>query len=172
MTEPLRVHEYTLTRADALAYESLPRELRGWRFLVLLIWLATAGGVLGLLPEEWIGPEGGWLFWLVGVLLLGIAAAVAIGVMTLARHFRARRRVPAPIAMRVEEWGDYLAITEAGNRVRRLPYAKVGQTILTPGHLFLVAPPDLLILPAHSFADPAEMSALARRIDAAGHDTD
>jgi len=164
MTQPLRVYEYTLTPADALAYETLPRPLGGWRFALLAIWLATSGAVLALLPEAWIGPEGGWLFWLVGLVLLGIAAAIAVGVMSLATHLRARRLVPAPRQMRVEEWGDHFSIASEG-RTSHIAYETINVAIVGVAHLFVVAKPDVLIIPEHAFADRTEMRPLARLLN-------
>ena len=167
--QPLRTYEYTLTPADALAYESLPRSLRGWRFYVLALWLASSGLVLALMPESWIGPEGGWLFWLVGVALLGIAGVIAVAAMTLMKHLRAYRRVPAPLAMRVEEWAEHFSI-EAGGRSRSLAFGDIVGTGATATHLFIVTRGDLLILPAHLFTDRGEMRLLARRLAAHGRD--
>lgn len=166
---PLRVYHYTLTRADALAYETLPRSLSGWRFALLAIWLAAAGGVLGLLPEELVGPEGGWLFWLVGAGLLAIAAIIAIAAMTLATQLRARRRVPAPIDMRVEEWGDHFAI-EAGGAPRFIAYETINAAIVGAEHLFVVALPEVLIIPERAFDDRSEMRPLARLLNEYDHD--
>lgn len=164
MSEPLHVYEYTLTPADALAYETLPRALGGWRFALLAIWLACSGGVLALLPEAWIGPEGGLMFWLVGLLLLGFAAAVAIAVMTLATRLRARRLVSAPRAMRVEDWGDHFSVTADG-RTNVIAYETINVAIVGAAHLFIVAMPDVLIIPEHAFADPSDMRPLARLIN-------
>lgn len=164
MTEPLRVYEYTLTPADALAYETLPRALGGWRFALLAIWLASSGAVLALLPEAWIGPEGGWLFWLVGGLLLCIAAMVAVGVMTLATHRRARRLVPVARLMRVEQWGDHFSIT-ADDRSSVIAHEAINVAIVGTAHLFVVAGPDVLIIPERAFTDPSEMRPLARGLN-------
>lgn len=164
MTAPLRVYEYTLTPADALAYETLPRALGGWRFALLAIWLAASGGVLAVLPEAWIGPEGGWLFWLVGIVLLGIAAAIAVGVMTFATRLRARRLVPAPREMRVEEWGDHFSIATEG-RTSFIAYETINVAIVGPAHLFVVAKPDVLIIPERAFTNCTEMRPLARLLN-------
>ena len=51
MTQPLPTLSYSLTPADALAYELLPRELTGWRKWLLLVWLAAAGGLLACRPS-------------------------------------------------------------------------------------------------------------------------
>lgn len=166
---PLRIYEYTLTPADALAYERLPRPFRGWRFYVLALWLASSGLLLALLPESWVGPEGGWRFWLIGVGLLGVAGAIALGFMALLMRWRAQRRVPAPITMRVEQWAEHFVI-EAGGRSRSLAFGDIVGTGATATHLFIVTPRDLLILPAHLFKDLGEMRLLARRLNAFGRD--
>jgi len=43
MNQPLATYRYTLTWQDALAYERLPRSMRGIQQATLYIWLALSG---------------------------------------------------------------------------------------------------------------------------------
>jgi hypothetical protein len=164
MTEPLLTLTYTLTTADALAYEALPRELIGWRKWLLLVWLAAAGGAVAFLPVEWIGPEWGWRFWLAALALVGLAYGVATLVMTLATRRRARRRVPAPMVATLQQWGDHLAVTTA-ERQLFVAYETIADVAIGKAHVFITAPPEALIVPLSAFADRDEMVAFGEDID-------
>lgn len=164
MTEPLLTLTYTLTTADALAYEALPREMVGWRKWLLLVWLAAAGGMVAFLPAEWIGPEWGWRFWLIALLLVGIAYAIATVVMTLATRRRARRRIPAPAVVTLEQWGDHLALT-IGERQQFVAYETLADVAIGKAHVFVTAPPQVLIVPLTAFADRDELVAFGEDID-------
>ena len=164
MTEPLLTLTYTLTTADALAYETLPRELLGWRKWLLLLWLAAAGGVTAFLPAEWIGPEWGWRFWLVALALVGLAYGFATMVMTLATHRRARRRIAAPTVATLEQWGDHLA-QSIGDRQRFVAYETIAAVAIGKAHVFVTAPPEVLIVPLSAFADRDEMVAFGEDVD-------
>lgn len=162
--EPLAQLSYTLTTSDALAYEALPREIVGWRRWSFLVWLAGAGLVLALLPDEWIGPEGGLRFWLVLLVLLAIFWAVAALVMTLNTHRRARRRIPAPTAMMLRQWPDRLEITASG-RTFPVPYDAIVDVTATNSHVFITAPPEVVIVPLGAFLDPLAMARFGEEID-------
>lgn len=164
MSEPLLTLTYTLTTADALAYEALPREMVGWRKWLLLVWLAVAGGMVAFLPAEWIGPEWGWRFWLIALLLVGIAYAIATVVMTLATRRRARRRIPAPAVVTLEQWGDHLALT-IGERQQFVAYETIADVAIGKAHVFVTAPPQVLIVPLTAFADRDELVAFGEDID-------
>lgn len=164
MTEPILTLIYTLTTADALAYEALPREMVGWRKWLLLVWLAVAGGSVAFLPAEWIGPEWGWRFWLIALALVGLAYAIATVVMTLATRRRARRRIPAPMVATLEQWGDHLALT-IGERQLFIAYETIADVAIGKAHVFVTAPPEVLIVPLTAFADRDEMRAFGEDID-------
>lgn len=168
MTAPLLTLTYTLTTADALAYEAMPRELIGWRKWLLLIWLAVAGGAVAFLPVEWIGPEWGWRFWLAALLLVGIAYGLAAAVMTLATHRRARRHIPAPMVVTLEQWGDHLAVTTA-ERQLFVAYETIADVAIGKSHVFITAPPEALIVPLTAFPDRDEMTAFGEDIDRLSH---
>lgn len=169
MHEPVARYRYQLTRADALACEGLSRELRGWRKLLFLLWLGCAGLELALLPPDWIGDDYGWRFWLALLALIGMNWLIARGVMLVARHLRALRRIPAPVDVELDDWGDHLTM-RAGNRNTVLAYEMIAATTLTDTHLFIHAPPEVVIVPLSAFADPTDAAALAAVIEAAGRD--
>ena len=168
MTEPLLTLTYTLTTADALAYEALPRELVGWRKWLLLVWLAVAGGLVAFLPAEWVGPEWGWRFWLAALVLVGIAYGLATAVMTLTRHRRARRRVPASSVVTLEQWGDHLAVT-IGGRQQFIAYETIADVAIGKSHVFITAPPEALIVPRSAIAERDENTAFGADIDRLSH---
>jgi hypothetical protein len=164
MSEPILTLTYTLTTADALAYEALPREMVGWRKWLLLVWLALAGGSVAFLPTEWIGPEWGWRFWLIALALVGLAYAIATVVMTLATNRRARRRIPAPAVVTLEQWGDHLALT-IGERQQFVAYETIADVAIGKAHIFITAPPEGLIVPLTAFTDRDGMVAFGEDID-------
>jgi len=163
-TSPLRAFTYTLTTADALAYECLPREMRGWRKWLLLLWLAGMGGLVAFLPVEWVGPEGGWMFWVAGALLVGLGWLIATAIMTTATRRRARRRTPVAQVVTLEQWGDHLAVTVDG-RQSFVAWETIAAVTLGKTHVFIDAPPQVIIVPLRAFDDSAAMSAFADDID-------
>lgn len=169
MTPPLLTLTYTLTTADALVYEALPREMVGWRKWVLLVWLAAAGGMVAFLPGEWIGPEWGWRFWLIALVLVGVAYGVATAAMTLAMRRRARRRIPAPMVVTLEQWGDHLAVSISGRQLF-VAYESIADVAIAKAHIFITAPPEALIVPLTAFADRDEMVEFGEHIDRLSHD--
>lgn len=164
MSEPLLTLTYTLTTADALAYEALPRELVGWRKWLLLVWLAAAGGLVAFLPPEWVGPEWSWRFWLFALALVGLAYGLATAVMTLAMHRRARRRVPLPVAVTLEQWGDHLA-ARIGERQLFIAYETIADVAIGKAHVFITAPPEALIVSLAAFTDRAGMVSFGEAVD-------
>ncbi len=169
MQEPVARYRYQLTRVDAIAWESLSREPRGWRRLLLLLWLGCAGLELAILPPDWIGDDYGWRFWLALLALIGVNWLISRGIMLAACHIRALRRIPAPVEVELDDWGDHLTM-QAGDRNVVLAYEAVAATTLTGTHLFIHAPPEVVIVPLSAFDDPADSAALAAVIDEAGRD--
>lgn len=162
--EPLVTLSYTLTSADALAYETLPRELTGWRRWLFLLWMIGAGIVLALLPEDWVGPDWGWRFILIGVALVGLAWLLAAATMTLARHRAARRRLPRPQSVELRQWGDHLEVVTDG-RQAVIAYETIAAVTTTATHVFINAPPAVIIVPARAFEEPAEMQTFGADVD-------
>lgn len=167
--QPIETLYYTLTRADALAWEAQPREMRGWRKALFLVWLGLAGVWLALLPPALVGDRGDWRFWALGAALAGLHWLIAAGVMTLATHLRAGRRVPHPLPVQLDIWGDHLTV-RIGNRLAVFADELTAAATLTATHLFIIAPPEVLIVPLTVFDSRAAAAALVARIEAAGRD--
>ena len=116
--------------------------------------------------EDWIV---GWRFWVLGALLVGVNYLVAMMVMTLDSYRRAARRVPQPVAVEMEEWDNHLVVRSDGS-IRRLAYENIAAAVLTTGHLFIHAPPDVVIVPNGAFAQPGDPNDLAEKIMAFGRE--
>lgn len=74
---PLRRLRGRLTRADALAWESLPRELTGVRKFAFIAFVAAGGLWVGLAAEA-LGLDAAWL----RLALILVAAALHWGLAT------------------------------------------------------------------------------------------
>lgn len=160
---PMRVADYWLDWRDALAWEVLPREMRGWRKGVMLLWLAAAGVALALLPERVAGAEGSVQYYAVLVGLLAVQYALAAGVMTAARHLRARRRFPRPVQVRLAFWGDHLEESRSDLTAPQVIVPEYcGVFITTPSHMFVPYLRDqVLIVPVSAFDSAETMQAEA-----------
>ncbi|QLQ20526.1 MAG: hypothetical protein HZT43_21040 [Exiguobacterium profundum] len=89
---------------------------------------------------------------------------LAAGALTArARARRARARVPQPCRVQVEDFGDHLALRgiDPPGPVAFVAPETIRQIVLARGHVFLEAPPELVILPLAAFEDAAEMAAFA-----------
>jgi len=161
---PLLTLGYTLAPADALAYETLRRELVGWRKWLLLVWLGGAAGLVAFLPPDWVGPEWGWRFWLAALLLVGVAYALATAVMTAAAHLRARRRLSVPVAATLAQWGDHLEAT-LGGRPSFVAYETIANVVVGQRHVFVQFGRDVLIVPERAFGSHHDMVAFGEEID-------
>jgi hypothetical protein len=161
--QPLQTLAFTLTRADALAYESA-RPLIGWRKALFLVWLGLAGAWVALLPEAWIE---GWRFWVLGALAIGVHYLLATIALNLLARGRAARRVPRKLPTNIDIWGDHLT-QQRGSDNLVVALETIAATTLTPTHLFIHVPPEVLIIPRSAFPDSTDAEALAARIDAAG----
>lgn len=164
-----------ITRADAFAWENLPRELRGWRNLVFFLFLGSAGIWVALL-EEVLPLDGSFGLTLAAILAAaGLHWLIATAFMTRRTHARAARRIPTTAEIEVEDHGDRLLARtrpEAGpERIDGIPFDRVGQVLATETHLFLAHGAEVVILPLAAFASLEAMRAIAddwdRRADAA-----
>lgn len=162
---PLDTLSYTLTPEDALAYERLTRERRGWGQVLFYIWIACAGAALVALPQDWTGDEGSLRFYVVGAALIALFWLSANLMRDQFRRIRAYRRVPAPIAVRLEVWGDHIAI-ESGGRQTVLAYETIAAVHHDEAHVFISGPSAVVIVPRSAFADSAALAAFAEGIDA------
>jgi hypothetical protein len=157
---PVAIYRYRLSRADALAYFELSRELTGWEKFQYVIAIFAAGMLIGVLPTDWTPLA--WWSAAAGIVFLTIV--LALGWM----NFRIRRQAAAlslPVGdVTLEEWGDHLS-ERAASGDRFIAYEMIGQVIETPGRVFVRVDDTPLIVPAAAFADLADMTAFARRID-------
>lgn len=161
---PLQRYAFVLTRADALAYETLPRELMGWRRILLILWVGSGGMVVAFLPEGWVGSEGGWRFWALFLTSLAVQYGLAMVAMTASAYRRAARRMPRPSEVTMLDHFDHLEWRENGV-VSVIACETIGPVIETSTHLFVHAGGRVLILPLRAFGSPSEMSAFASELD-------
>ncbi|HVW92511.1 MAG TPA: hypothetical protein VHB74_07880 [Devosia sp.] len=158
---PLR---YTLTAADALAYERLPRALTGMQRATLYLWLVLAGILLVALPPELVGTISSPRFWLTGAAFLIIQWFIYTGLRWWWQRSRAQAHYPHPVDISLEPFDDHLLITENG-RTRRIPFEEIGVLLPTATHLFMAVGRDLVIVPRAAFGDAAGMTELVDTID-------
>lgn len=170
MTEPLDTLAYALTPADALAYERLPRERRGWGQVLFYMWIACAGAALVALPQEWTGDEGSIRFYLVGAALIALFWISANLMRDQFRRIRAYRLVPEPVAVRLEVWGDHIAIDRGGQQ-SFLAYETIAAVRRDESYVFISGPSALVIVPRSAFADSTAFVAFAEDVDTRSHDS-
>jgi hypothetical protein len=161
MSNPLR---YTLTSADALAYERLPRQLTGMQRATLYLWLVIAGILLVALPPELVGTIASPRFWLTGAIFLIVQWFIYVGLRWWWQRSRAESRFPRPVEVELEQFDDRLLLTENG-KARTIPFDEIGMMLPAANHLFLAAGRDLIIVPRRAFGDGAGMDELVARID-------
>lgn len=162
--QPFRHLSFMLTRADALAYETLPREIGGWRLILLFVWVGLGGMAVAMLPEGWVGEEGGWRFWAF-IAASGFAQyGLAMVVMHLYAHWRAARRLRHPIAVEVLDHVDHLEWRENGVPVFVAPET-INAIIKTPTHVFICVSGRVLILPTRAFGSGHDMTAFAEELE-------
>ncbi|WP_232627893.1 hypothetical protein [Methylobacterium sp. Leaf118] len=147
-----------------MAYETLPREIVGWRFGVLLVWIGLAGAVVSQLPTEWVGEEGGWWFW--ALLLTGslIQYGLASLAMTLRAHRRAARRRPRPSEVEIVDHLDRLEWREGG-ATEVIPCLAMEAILTAPAHVFVRVEGRVLIFPLRAFRDRDGMVAFATELE-------
>lgn len=156
---PNAIHRFTLTYEDALAWESLPREMSGARMLVFVGVIAVAGGALAFLPDKWTD---GLLFW-VWLVWVALAAYTVSTIMNRsAAGARALRRFPRPTEVVIEEWDHALGVRE-GREERHVAFKDVLAVTRGNDHLFLAIDNEPVIIP-HRAMDRSSRDSLAARI--------
>ncbi|SFZ84919.1 hypothetical protein SAMN02983003_2284 [Devosia enhydra] len=166
--EPRSLASHTLTSADALAWETLPRDGRRSDFW-LLIGLAGGGGmILGFLPDEWTD---GWRFWAIGGFFCVLAFGIFVLVRTLLAYRKARRRIPVPITQTVDILPHGIAVVSGSGR-RVLAREAIATVVATATHLFVAGADDLVIVPLGVFDDAADLQRTGQMIEAALRDDD
>lgn len=162
--QPFRRLSFTLTRADALAYEMLPREIGGWRLILLFAWIGLGGMAVAMLPETWVGEEGGLRFW---ILIAGSGFAqygLAMVVMHCLGFWRAARRLRQPISVEMLDHIDHLEWREGGIPLFVAPET-ISAIITTAAHAFVCVGGRVLMLPLRAFGSSGEMTAFAEELE-------
>ena len=161
--EPLRTTTFTLTRADALAYEQASSRLNPLATMALVLWLGLCGSAAWLLPADWAGSHFGWSFSILVSICIAIGYVLVLLVMSFRQWWRAGRRLRRPLELTLTEWPDRLEIV-GGGLPRELPLLDIRESIITRTHLFLVSDSGVLMLPRNAFPEEGVIEALAARI--------
>ena len=155
----LERYTFTLTRADALAFLRLKREVPGRTKWALGAWFLAGGVVWGLLPERWHGADGSWQ----AVGSFGAVIALQFGLLLAGRavwrQVRARQWVPVPRMGEYEEWIDCIAGSEIdGPDCAYLSPELIGEIIDAPDHIFVLSHAVRIVIPKRAFgsADKAQ----------------
>ncbi len=164
--EPLHTTTFTLTRADALAYEQAAGRLSPLGVLALLCWLGLCGALAMFIPPEWAGPRLSLTASILISIFVAMGYVIALLVLAIRQWLAARRRLKRPVEITVGEWPDRLDITSLG-LPRTLAFADIRRVILTRTHLLLETDGEPLILPRRAFPEEGSIEALARRIEGA-----
>jgi hypothetical protein len=161
--EPLRTTTFTLTRADALAYEQASSRLNPLGTMALVLWLGLCGSAAWLIPDDWAGARLGWSFSILVSVLIAIGYVLVLLAMSARQWWRAGRRLKRPQEITLTEHPDKLEIIGAG-LPRELPLLEIRESILARTHLFLVSDNGVLIIPRTAFQEEGAVEALADRI--------
>lgn len=157
--DPDAIYRYTLSAADALAWERLPRRITGLHKLGFAAVLLVGCGGFALLPHRWVE---GWKYfaWLTMVALFAyIGTRLMFDMIAL---YRARLRFPAPVDVVVEDWEDRLHV-KLGTKTSRIRLGDVESLARTADYVFAQTASELLILPFDAFP-PGRLERLAHRI--------
>jgi hypothetical protein len=157
---PIRTLDYSVSRADALAFTMLRHELTGWDKFRLLVVVGVAGLLAGLVPDD-LGRTAWWL-------AVGVILALGAGAAILWTNIDVRRRasaLPIPVGqVSLRQWDDHLSQHHA-TWVRRVDYDRILHVTCTQGHVFIRVDEVPVILPAAAFANMDDMQAFAADID-------
>ena len=151
---------YTLTRADALAWERRKRARSPREKLILFGLIALVGATYGAVEEDL--PV--WFLLLPRLVQFALLVAGFYGLwrlgLDLAARRRAARRLPAPLPCRFEDHGDHFRLERDGS-ISVIACESVWAVTATPRHVFIAAPAEVVILPQGVFPDLATAHALA-----------
>lgn len=161
--EPLRTTTYTLTRADALAYEQASSRMTPLGTAALILWLGLCASAAWLIPDDWAGARFGWSFPALVSVLVAIGYVLVLIVISFVQWLRAGRRIGRPQEVTLGEWSDRLEIITAGTP-RTLRLVDIRESILARAHLLLISDDGVLIVPRHAFAEEGAVEELAARI--------
>jgi hypothetical protein len=157
--------EFTLTRADALAYLRLRHELPGRAKVALGVWFMLGGAASGLLPETITGAPDTPRYIAVFLAVIALQFCILLLGREIWRHLKARRMVPRPRPAVFEEWIDCIAGTDLNEPDDAyLSHELIGQVLQTRDHIFVLNWNTALIIPNSAFADLAEATAMAQHL--------
>ena len=161
---PYKTYAYTLTADDALAWRQLRNDWSTGEKLFGLTAAIALGLFLAVLPETLIGAPFDLRFVaaLVAVYLPGYGLFRAV--IGLNDRRLARRDIPAPRHVILEDWVDHLDERWEGGR-RSVALEMIGPVLDTPGHVFVQGPGTVYIIPAAAFDGPAEKQAFATNLE-------
>ncbi len=161
--DPIRITTFTLTRADALAYEQAAARPNPLGTAALLLWLGLCGSAAWLIPDDWAGARLGWSFSILVSVCIAIGYVLVLIAVAFRQWLQAGGRIPRALEVTLGEWTEKLEIKSAGT-ARTLPLIDIRESILTRTHLFLVSDDGVLIVPRHVFPEEEVVEQLAARI--------
>ena len=161
--EPIRTITFTLTRADALAWEQANFRTRPLWALALIVWLGACGSAALLVPPDWAGPRFDWPFNILAGAFIAMGYVLVLLVIAVRQWRAAGRRIKRPVDVTLTEWPDRLGAL-GGGLPRDIGFADITDNRLTRTHLFLAHANDLLIVPRRAFPEEGSIEALADRI--------
>lgn len=161
--EPLRTTTFTLSRADALAYEQASARPSPLGVMALLLWLGACASLAFLIPPDYAGPRIGWSFSILVSILIAIGYTLVLIGVGIRQWLAAGKRIKRPVEVTLTEWPDRLDIVGPGIP-RELKLRDIRESILGRAHLFLVGDDGVLILPRAAFSEEGAIEGLAARI--------
>ncbi len=163
MAEPLRTTTFTLSRADALAFEQASARSSPLGVMALLLWLGACASLAFIIPADYAGVRLGWGFSILASVLIAIGYTLVLVGIAIRQWLAAGRRIRRPMEVTLTEWPDRLDVVATG-MPRELRLADIRESILGRAHLFLVSDDGVLILPRAAFSEEGAIETLAARI--------
>jgi hypothetical protein len=163
LDEPLRTTTFSLTRADALAYEQAAFRLNPLGTMALVLWLGLCGSAAWLIPADWAGARLGWSFSILVSILVAVGYVLVLIGISFRQWWRAGQRLKRPQEITVTEYPARLEIIGTGMPAE-LRFTEIRESILARTHLFLISDNGIVIIPRNVFAEEGVVEALAARI--------
>ena len=161
LTNSAAKFSFLLRRADALAWEHLPNRMNGFQRFLLMTWLISAAFWPLVLPLGGPASSGAALLEVLAFFLLHLGLAVVV--LAVWARLRAKRRIPVPVEAQLEDLGESLVWTMGRRPPRLLAPEAIRQVRLGPDHVFVEAPPELIIIPRPVFGTAQAAEAFVMR---------
>lgn len=167
--QPRRVYAYRLTADDALAWRRLRNDWsageKAFGFALALL----VGTLLAALPENLVGTP--WEARFVFALAVGLSLGYYLFRLLIALNDRrlARRDIPAPRHVTLEDRTDRLDECWAGGR-RSVTLRAMGPVLETPGHAFVQGPGVVIVIPAAAFTGAVNKRAFVADLETRADD--